>query len=72
MTEARRIRSAVRQLEMFPESGRTVPELASGIYREIVVAPYRIIYRYFSERSRVRVLAVIHGSRTLPPISEAE
>jgi toxin ParE1/3/4 len=62
----------VRRLETFPESGRIVPELATETYREIVVSPYRVVYRYRAERNWVRVLAVIHGNRTLPPISEAE
>jgi len=72
VTEARRIRAAVRRLETFPESGRIVPELFTDIYREIVVSPYRVVYRYHAASNRVRVLAVVHENRTLPLISDRE
>ena len=37
-------------------------------HREVIVSPYRVIYRYTEKRNRVWVLAVVHGSRLLPPI----
>ncbi len=67
-SQVQRIRAAVRRLESFPESGRRVPELPSSGFREIIVGQYRVIYLHRAERNRVRVLAVIHGSRELPDI----
>jgi addiction module RelE/StbE family toxin len=67
----RNLRSSAERLKKFPESGRKVPELPGSPYREIIVSPYRVIYRFEREQNRVWVLAVIHGSRLLPPIPES-
>ena len=66
----RRIRTAVSRLGNFPKSGRVVPEFPDGQYREILVGPYRVIYHHLEDRDMVLVLAVIHGSRLLPPLLE--
>ena len=66
----RRIRGAVARLAEFPESGRTVPELPGGRYREILIGRYRVVYRYAADKDIVIALAVIHASRLLPPILE--
>jgi addiction module RelE/StbE family toxin len=39
------LRNVTRRLTRFPLSGRIVPELAKGPYRELIVRDYRIIYR---------------------------
>ena len=67
----RSVRGSAERLRKFPESGRLVPEFQGGRYREVIVFPYRIVYRYAEEQNRVFVLAVIHGSRLLPPIQES-
>lgn len=54
-------------LQRFPSSGRIVPEFDKQQYREVIVTPYRVIYRV--EPKRVYVLAVWHGRQTL---SEAD
>jgi len=66
----RRIRTAVSRLGNFPQSGRVVPEFPDGPYREILVGQYRVVYRHLEDRDVVLVLAVIHGSRLLPPLIE--
>ncbi|WP_404980581.1 type II toxin-antitoxin system RelE/ParE family toxin [Carboxydichorda subterranea] len=38
-----------------------VPELGEPSIRELVVRPYRLVYRVAEQR--VEVLAIIHGSR---------
>jgi plasmid stabilization system protein ParE len=53
-------------LERFPLSGRVVPEFGTP-YREILVGPYRVIYRYDKDHDVAFVLNVVHGSRRLPP-----
>jgi len=66
----RRIRTAVSRLSNFPQSGRVVPEFPDGPYRQILVGQYRVVYRHLEDRDVVLVLAVIHGSRLLPPLIE--
>jgi len=59
-----RLRDKARSLESFPRRGRLVPELTLlGIhsYRELVVHPYRIIYRI--DGKKVLVLAALDGRR---------
>jgi plasmid stabilization system protein ParE len=54
---------------LLPERGRIVPELARlhvREYRELVAAPYRLIYRV--RGPRVFVLAVLDGRRSLEDI----
>jgi toxin ParE1/3/4 len=57
------IREKVLRLRDHPLSGRVVPELAERGYREVVIAPYRIVYRV--EKSRVVILRVWHGRSEL-------
>jgi toxin ParE1/3/4 len=45
--------SAVERLEQFPESNRVPPELSDSLYREIVLTPCRIFYRYDKTQSSV-------------------
>ncbi len=65
----RKIKKQSRQLTRFPFRGRVVPELRFHhveSYREIVVKPWRIIYRI--DGDRVYVLAVFDGRRNLEDI----
>jgi plasmid stabilization system protein ParE len=55
-------------LEKFPEIGRIVPERGQPHIREIVVKPYRIIYRLRKADKLVEVLRVWHGARGEPEI----
>lgn len=65
-----RIQNTVRRLEEFPQSGRTVPELEGTPYREILAGSYRAVYRYDEATDRVLVVAVVHGSRDLRPLTD--
>lgn len=58
----RRILHAVDRLQDFPQSGRMVPEYAEPAIREVVLRPYRIVYRIVSEQE-IHVLTVHHGAR---------
>jgi len=61
-----RIEAAVGALRSFPHRGRIVPELAAfGVtrYREVIVAPWRIVYRF--ERRAVFVLTLVDSRREL-------
>ncbi len=57
----KRIYAAVAQLAEFPESGRVIPEVGAGRYRELIEGPYRIMYSLWGED--VMIDAVIHGAR---------
>lgn len=50
-------------LARFPEMGRTVPEAGRPSVREVLVAPYRLIYR--RDTTMVVILAVHHVRRNL-------
>ena len=64
-----RIKNRTVKLEKSPMQGRVVPELlCQGIplYREVVIAPWRIIYRV--ESDRVYILSVIDSRRNVEDI----
>ena len=58
----RRILHAVDRLQDFPQSGRMVPEYKDPAIREVVLRPYRIVYRIVSDHE-IHVLTVHHGAR---------
>jgi len=63
------IRHRVSALHSLPERGRIVPELQKEgvfLYRELVVAPWRIIYRI--SQSEVFVLAVLDARQNVEDI----
>lgn len=62
------IKGKVGRLQAFPQSGRVVPEFPSGGLREVIVADYRVIYRFMKSRNTVQILAVHHGARLLDVI----
>ena len=60
-----RIIAATDRLVPFPESGRTVPEFANPLIREVVLKPYRIVYRLVGT-DEIHILAVHHASQRFP------
>ena len=64
------IKTKVTRLELFPESGRVVPEFPSGGLREVLVDDYRIMYRVVTPRTRVQILAVRHRARRLESLPQ--
>jgi plasmid stabilization system protein ParE len=61
-----RLVSAVERLEAFPQSGRVVPERDIEHLREIIAAPYRIVYRV--RTGLVEIVTVFRASRTFPDV----
>lgn len=55
----------VTSLGRFPDSGRVVPELQRDDIRELIVDPYRVIYRRSADF--VEIAAVRHGAREFDP-----
>lgn len=60
---AARIRAATTHLRDHPDLGRMVSEFNDPSLREIIIRPYRVIYRL--EASHASILAVIHSRRLL-------
>ena len=58
-----------RQLIAFPRLGRPFLSSPHGEVRELIVAPYRLLYRVASDDSCVTILRVWHAARGKPPIS---
>ena len=52
------------QLGRFPQSGRKVPELNVANVREVIEAPYRIIF--LVKEHQIEILAVLHGAMSFP------
>ena len=59
-----RIVTATLRLEVFPRSGRIVPEIGLDDVREVFYRTYRIVYVVVSDE-RVDVLTVLPSSRPL-------
>ena len=63
-----RIISRVDQLTTFPLLGRAVPEADDEDIRELIVRPYRIVYRVLAEQNAIAIVRVWHGARGEPEI----
>ncbi len=57
----REIKLAAESLGEMAERGRIVPEFEEHSVRELLVRPYRLVYRLAPEE--VTIVAVIHGAR---------
>ncbi len=64
-----RIKTRTAKLAKSPLQGRVVPELLGqgiSLYREVVISPWRVIYRI--EGDRVLVLSVIDSRRNVEDV----
>ncbi|HTR23734.1 MAG TPA: type II toxin-antitoxin system RelE/ParE family toxin [Terriglobales bacterium] len=59
-----RIFAAAERLSSFPYSGRIVPEMDEPRIREIIVGPFRVVYRVREEL--IEVTTVFRASRSFP------
>ena len=59
-----RLVEATSRIELFPLSGRMVPELGREDLRELIVGDYRIVYRLDGD---LAVLLTVHRSSMLFP-----
>ena len=60
-----RLIAGTDRLTSFPESGRAVPEFENPLVREVVVRPYRIVYRLVGD-DEIHILTVHHASQSFP------
>ena len=63
-----RLMAKADALGQFPLMGRVVSEADDRTIREIVVRPYRVIYRYLEEERAVAIVRLWHGARGEPEI----
>lgn len=63
-----RLMSKVDALAQFPQLGRVVPEEDDETIRELVLRPYRIIYKVLAEKQIVAIARIWHGARGEPEI----
>jgi toxin ParE1/3/4 len=61
-----RLVAAVERLESFPQSGRIVPERNAEDIREVILKPYRIVYRM--RPGLVEIVTVFRATRMFPDI----
>ena len=61
-----RIIAGVERLGSFPESGRVVPERNDPQIREVIVRPYRVVYRL--RPGVVEIATVFRASRVFPEL----
>ena len=59
-----RLVPAVERLESFPQSGRVVPERNDEGIREVIMQPYRIVYRL--RPGLAEIVTVFRASRQFP------
>ena len=62
-----RLIAAAERLPDFPKQGRVVPEIGDETLRELIIRPYRLVYR-ISEGERVAIVTVFRASRLLPEV----
>lgn len=55
------VKDAAESLSEMAERGQIVPEFREASIRELLVRPYRLVYRL--DAHQVTILAVIHGAR---------
>ena len=58
-----RITRRSQQIATFSLSGRSVPEYEIEQIREVIEAPYRIIYYIYPDQ--IDILAVLHGAQNI-------
>ena len=56
-----RAQTSLSRLHEFPESGRVLPEFPDLSFREVIVPPYRFVYRV--KEDTVWVVAVWHDAQ---------
>jgi toxin ParE1/3/4 len=59
-----RLVHSAERLREFPDLGRVVPEVAQSSIRELIVSPFRLVYR--TQPKAIEVVTVFHASRLFP------
>lgn len=59
---ASRLQHSIAQIESFPRIGRVVPEYRDDSVRELVIRPYRMLYRVLNDEN-VLILGIVDSRR---------
>ena len=65
---AEAILAKIEGLSQRPMLGRMVPERSDPAIREVILSPYRIIYRLEQQHEALRVTRIWHAARGIPEI----
>ena len=60
----------VEGITNFPRIGRVVPEIGNELIREVILAPYRIVYGVDDTTRQITVIRVWHGARGTPDLEQ--
>ena len=63
-----RVVASVEMIQEHPRIGRVVPEFNQQDLHEVIVSPYRIIYRLNEESKLIQVIRVWDATRDTPEI----
>jgi plasmid stabilization system protein ParE len=61
--------SVTDRLQECPELGRIVPEYRNNYIREMILRPYRIVYRVDHDHALCEIARVWHSARGIPELS---
>jgi plasmid stabilization system protein ParE len=67
VSSLKKLLGAITNLEVFPRSGRAVPEIEDQAFRELLVQGYRVVYLVTGEmeEAEVEILTIAHGKQDL-------
>ena len=60
---AHRLIEKTKELKVFPEKGRIVPEFNDPNIRQLVLKPYRIVYRIEKAEKRISISRFWHSAK---------
>lgn len=64
-----KIVATVETLQAYPKLGRVVPEFSQQDLHEVIVRPYRVVYRIRDQSEVIEVLRIWHSARDTPKIT---
>ena len=67
---ALKIISEIERLALSPHIGRAVPEYHCPSVREIIVRPYRVVYRLDDKLESLEIARIWHAARGEPDLHE--
>jgi toxin ParE1/3/4 len=59
----------IERLRNFPRLGRVVPEQEDSLVRELILKPYRLVYRYNPRAETIEVSRIWHAARGAPKMN---
>lgn len=57
---------AFHRLRTFPQSAPRLSEDGYEVYRQVLIRPFRAVYRYLEDDDEVRIYCILHMRRRLP------